>query len=67
MRTSWLRHVILVIDVVGLLALILLIHVITFSGLWLWGYGRGKLSSRRQFAATQPNDKMNHKGVMFRY
>jgi hypothetical protein len=33
---SRLRHVVLVIDVIGLLALIMLFRVITFSGLWLW-------------------------------
>jgi hypothetical protein len=30
-----------------LLALILLLRVITFFGLWLWGYGRGKSSGQR--------------------
>jgi hypothetical protein len=39
--------------------------VITFSGLWLWGYGRDKSSGRS--AAAQPDDKINHKGVRFRY
>jgi hypothetical protein len=67
MRMSRLRHVILVIDVVGLLALILLFRVITFSRLWLWGYGRGKSNGRRQSITAQPDDKMDHKGVMFRY
>jgi hypothetical protein len=65
MRTSWLLHVVLVIDVVGLLGLILLLRMIAFSGLWLWGYGRGKSSGRS--VATQPDDKMNHKWVRFRY
>jgi hypothetical protein len=30
-----------------LLALVLLLRVITFFGLWLWGYGRGKSSGQR--------------------
>jgi hypothetical protein len=67
MRTFQLRDVVLVIDVVGLLALILLFHVITFSGFWLWGYGRGKSSGRRQSIATHPDNKMDHKWVRFRY
>jgi hypothetical protein len=67
MRTSRLQHVVLVIDVVGLLPLILLFRVITFSRLWLWGYGRGKSSGRRQPIAVQSDNKMDHKGVMFRY
>jgi hypothetical protein len=53
------------IDVVGLLGLILLLRMITFSGLCLWGYGRDKSSDRS--AAAQSDDKINHKGVMFRY
>jgi hypothetical protein len=67
MQTFQLRHVVLVIDVVGLLALILLFHVITFSGLWLWGYDRGKSSGRQQSIAAHPDDKMDHKEVRFRY
>jgi hypothetical protein len=67
MRTFRLRHVVLVIDVVGLLALILLFHVITFSRLWLWGYGRDKSSGRRQSIAAHPDDKMDHKWVRFRF
>jgi hypothetical protein len=57
--------VVLVIDVVGLLGLIMLLRMITFSVLWLWGYGRDKSSGRS--AAAQPDDKINHKGVRFRY
>jgi hypothetical protein len=64
---SRLRHVVLVIDVVGQLASILLFRVITFSGLWLWGYERGKSTGRRQSIAAQPDDKMDHKEVRFRY
>jgi DUF971 family protein len=67
MRTFRLRHVVLVIDVVGLLALILLFCMITSSGLWLWDYVRGKSSGRQQSIAAQSDDKMDHKGVRFRY
>jgi hypothetical protein len=58
---------VLVIDVVGLLALILLFRVNTFSGLWSWGLGRVKSNGRRQSIDVQPDDKINHKGVRFRY
>jgi hypothetical protein len=65
MRTSWLRHVILMIDVVGPLGLIMLLCMINFYRLWLWGHDRDKSSGRS--TAAQPVDKINHKGVMFRY
>jgi hypothetical protein len=42
----------MVIDVVELLTLILMFRVITLSGLWLWGYERGKSNGRGQSIAA---------------